>query len=196
MNAQTNSNSLSGEYYLKGVMETAAGFKLNTDSSFEFFFSYGALDRQAAGTWKVEGHNIIFNSSKKPATDFNLIESHKESTDSTIIFLKGLNKSISSYFYAVAINGKEKISAAANNDGIIILPVQKADTVEVYFEWCPEKKSVFNLNNSSNNFFTFELLPGITDVIFDNWKLSIGKNGISGQLPFAKDKLCVFEKNK
>lgn len=193
MEAQTHNSSLAGEYYLKGVMEVGAGFKLNADSSFEFFFSYGALDRQAAGTWKLEGNNIVFNSSKKPATDFNLIESHRESTDSTIIFLKGLNKSISSYFYAVAINGKEKHSAAANNDGIIILPVQKVDTVELYFEWCPEKKSVFNLNNSSNNFFTFELLPGITDVIFDNWKLSIDKNKISGQLPFAKDKFCVFE---
>ena len=34
-NAQKN---LAGEYYLQGVMEIASGFKLNADSSFEFYF--------------------------------------------------------------------------------------------------------------------------------------------------------------
>ena len=42
MNAK---NSLAGEYYLKAVMETASGFNPHSDSTFEFFFSYGALDR-------------------------------------------------------------------------------------------------------------------------------------------------------
>jgi hypothetical protein len=43
MMAQTN--NITGVYNLRGVMEMASGFKLNNDSSFEFYFSYGALDR-------------------------------------------------------------------------------------------------------------------------------------------------------
>jgi hypothetical protein len=39
MKAQTIfSSSPVGEYYLRGVMETACGFKLNEDSTFQFFF--------------------------------------------------------------------------------------------------------------------------------------------------------------
>ena len=38
MDAQ--SNSLVGEYSLVGVMETASGFRLNPDSTFDFYFSY------------------------------------------------------------------------------------------------------------------------------------------------------------
>jgi len=39
MEAQLQTDSITGAYYLKGVMETASGFKLNADSTFEFFFS-------------------------------------------------------------------------------------------------------------------------------------------------------------
>ena len=38
MQAQTKTDSPAGEYYLRGVMETAAGFKLNEDHTFNFFF--------------------------------------------------------------------------------------------------------------------------------------------------------------
>ena len=58
MEAQQKTNTAIGEYYLSGVMETASGFKLNPDSTFQFFFSYGALDRSGSGTWKQEGNNI------------------------------------------------------------------------------------------------------------------------------------------
>ena len=66
MDAQTNSRDYTGEYYLRGVMETASGFKLNPDSSFQFFFSYGALDRMGSGKWTVRGNELILNSRPRP----------------------------------------------------------------------------------------------------------------------------------
>ncbi len=36
--------NITGEYALTGVMEAGSAFKLNDDSSFEFYFSYGALN--------------------------------------------------------------------------------------------------------------------------------------------------------
>jgi hypothetical protein len=50
MHAQEHITGVTGEYYLEGVMETASVFQLNPDSSFNFFFSYGALDRSAKNT--------------------------------------------------------------------------------------------------------------------------------------------------
>ena len=38
MEAQQTIQTITGEYYLKGIMETASGFKLNEDSTFDFFF--------------------------------------------------------------------------------------------------------------------------------------------------------------
>ena len=64
MEAQKITDTIIGEYYLKGVRETASGFKLNADSTFEFFFSYGALDRMGSGTWQKQGDQIIFSSAK------------------------------------------------------------------------------------------------------------------------------------
>ena len=49
MNTPTIQSTVAGEYYLQGVMETASGFKLNEDSTFQFFFMYGAMDRVGEG---------------------------------------------------------------------------------------------------------------------------------------------------
>jgi hypothetical protein len=43
-----------GEYYFSR-QEMVAGFKFSPDGRFEFFYSYGAVDRNASGTFSVEG---------------------------------------------------------------------------------------------------------------------------------------------
>jgi hypothetical protein len=51
-------------------METASGFKINEDSSFEFYFSYGALDRYGSGKWNIKNDSIILNSKLFPRERF------------------------------------------------------------------------------------------------------------------------------
>ena len=50
--------TLAGEYYLEGVMETGSGLLLREDGTFEWFFTYGALDLGARGKWSREGDGI------------------------------------------------------------------------------------------------------------------------------------------
>jgi hypothetical protein len=50
--------SLAGEYHLEGVMETGSGLLLREDGTFVWFFSYGALDLGAKGTWQRAGDGI------------------------------------------------------------------------------------------------------------------------------------------
>ena len=73
MGAQQKTNTAIGEYYLSGVMETASGFKLNPDSTFQFFFSYGALDRMGSGKWVAKANEVILDSKPRPLHDFALI---------------------------------------------------------------------------------------------------------------------------
>lgn len=50
--------ALAGEYSLTGVMETGSGLRLRGDGSFEWYFSYGALDLGARGTWARTGDTV------------------------------------------------------------------------------------------------------------------------------------------
>ena len=45
-----------GEYHLTGVMETASGIRINQDSTFDFYFSYGAIDREGHGKWSYRNN--------------------------------------------------------------------------------------------------------------------------------------------
>jgi hypothetical protein len=54
----THNEPLAGEYHLDGVMETGSGLLLRADGSFEWFFSYGALDLGAKGRWTPNGNGI------------------------------------------------------------------------------------------------------------------------------------------
>jgi hypothetical protein len=68
-----------GEYYLEDVREMASGFLLKQDGSFQFFFTYGAVDRYGSGKWLQQEGRVILNSAPKPLYDFALVESKKTS---------------------------------------------------------------------------------------------------------------------
>jgi len=51
-------SALAGEYQLDGVMETGSGLLLRDDCSFEWYFSYGALDLGARGKWNRKDDEV------------------------------------------------------------------------------------------------------------------------------------------
>ena len=56
--APATQGTLAGEYHLEGVMETGSGLLLREDGTFEWFFTYGALDLGARGKWTREGDTV------------------------------------------------------------------------------------------------------------------------------------------
>jgi hypothetical protein len=56
--ARQDESALAGEYQLDGVMETGSGLLLRADGSFEWYFSYGALDLGARGKWTRKGDAV------------------------------------------------------------------------------------------------------------------------------------------
>ena len=56
--APATQSALAGEYHLDGVMETGSGLLLREDGTFEWFFTYGALDLGARGKWTREGDTV------------------------------------------------------------------------------------------------------------------------------------------
>ena len=151
---------IAGVYYLRGVMETASGFKLNEDSTFEFYFSYGALDRYGSGRWKVKNDSVILNSKSFPGKDFNIVDSSLTSDNSITIKIEDQNNNLYRFVYCLINTAVGNSLINADSDGMIILP--KADTIRLLFELSPERMSIFPVSNLKFNSYTFILNRGLS----------------------------------
>lgn len=195
MQAQQISNTIVGEYYLTGVMETASGFKLNADSTFDFFFSYGALDRSGKGTWRQEGSKLIFNS-KKGSNGFALINSKDTADENLTIRIREENQFLRSHVYAKIKQGQIESEGVSDNSGMISFPKQMVDSIILLLEFCPDKFFTYVIRNKSHNNFEFIFDKDIMDVFFEGLTLILNKeNELEGQHPLLKPGTYRFVKN-
>jgi len=194
MHAQTNP-SVTGEYYLSGVMETGSGFKLDPDSSFQFFFSYGALDRSGSGTWSVMDKKVVFNSRKYPGSDFALTADKKTDDAGMTIRITDANKIFLSHVHCILHSGGKQYEEFSNNEGLIRFPVKTAESLTLAFEFCPERSSTITLTDPTHNDLSFKFEPWIMEVFFNNFSLSITPEGLEGQHPLLKPGTYLFEKH-
>jgi len=193
--AQTQPASIAGEYYLTGVMETASGFQLNEDSSFQFFFSYGALDRYGKGKWRVHDRTVIFESLLKPTQDFKLMQSLESQTGKTSIQMKNMHPMLLQNVYCIVKSGSQRWEGKTNARGLVSFDTKKVDTIELLLEFCPEKKSVFTVNATSARKFEFEPEPWLMEVFFQNFRLQLTENGLTGGHPLSDKTGLYYQKN-
>lgn len=186
--------TIAGEYYLKGVMEMASGIKLNTDSSFEFFFSYGALDRSGAGKWSLKNNTIILNSPLPASQDFALVSNKTVNNDQLTIKILEQNPAFLSGVYAVIKSNDKEFEAVSNNNGEISFPKVRVDSITLRFDFCPEKKSVFTFIKKDDNYFEFRFEPTIMDINFENITLRLIDDGLEGQHPLLNKGIYQFKK--
>src|ERR1700745_1157118 len=99
--AQTDSSAIAGEYFLQGVMETASVILLKPDSSFEFFYSYGSVDRTGTGKWSINKGQLTLNSRPRPARDFKLDSSTSATANKITVRINCQNKMLLSYVHCV-----------------------------------------------------------------------------------------------
>jgi hypothetical protein len=69
--ASAQGDSLAGRYYLSGVREVGSELLLKQDGSYKWALSYGAMDQQSQGTWKVQDGKVVLTSQAlKPLRPF------------------------------------------------------------------------------------------------------------------------------
>ena len=185
-----------GEYFLYGEREVGAGFMIHPDSSYQFYLSYGALDRQSSGKWKIIGNEIILNSYDKSRQHFSLQKQEKIQGDGIKIIFSKTNPQMYDYLHAILITNGQTKEEKANKAGEIIFPNEKGDTLKLFFDWCPDKVSVFAIKESNNNNFTFTPLPSFTDIVFDELSMQLTADELSGPLTFLDEKKLRFKKGK
>ena len=188
-------STIPGEYYLRGVTEVASGFLIKPDSTFEFFFSYGALDRMGSGKWVAKGNEIILNSKPRPPHDFALINSKKVPGEFIAIKITDKNELLQRYVYAKLKFADTAMEDMANQKGEIKFPRKTIEKLSLQFEFCPEKISVFDLDKE-HNYFEFRFEPWIAEYSFDNFHLTIDGKDLIGKHPLLDEKEYHFEKSK
>jgi hypothetical protein len=193
--AAQNQSPLQGEYYLRGVMETASGFKLNRDSTFEFFYSYGALDRNGSGTWKQVGNTVIFNSLPQPPHDFALVRSEKVPGNLSTFRIVDNNEMLLRYVDVIFENGKAVVKKTTDSKGLIEIPKQPIDSLALLFTLCPDRYSVFPVSDKEHNYFEFRFEPWIVEVFFKNFILKVDKSNLAGKHPLLTGELFTYEKS-
>jgi len=184
-----------GEYYLRGVTEVASGFLLKPDSTFEFFFSYGALDRMGSGKWIGNGNEIIFNSKPRPPHDFALISSKKATDEFVTIKITDRNELLQRYVYAKVKFTDTVMEGMTNEKGEIKFPRKTMEDISLQFQFCPEKTSVFKPGNE-HNYFEFRFEPWISEYFFNDFHLTADGKDLKGKHPLLDEKEYRFEKSK
>ena len=146
----SNAQAITGEYFLTGVHETAAGFLLNADSTFQFFYSEGALDRQAKGVWSFDGRKVVFTTAAAPSSDYQLkSKSVKPGNDFTVRIIEP-NTILQRYVIVTVFSKEVETTNHTNNEGVAIFRSGKVDSMRLVFQFCPERSTTIKVEGKEN----------------------------------------------
>ena len=188
-------NSIPGEYHLQGVMETASAILLKPDSTFEIYFSYGAMDRQGHGKWQFRDGKIVLNSRPRPERDFALVTSKTTSDEFTTVKIVDSNAQVLPFFETLVKTAGGEKYGKMSQEGIFQIPKTKITGIDLFFTLAPERYTSFPVQ-SDDNYFEFRIEPWIIEIFVENITLKPEKNGLSGEHPLLKGDAFSYEKMK
>ncbi|ULQ57251.1 hypothetical protein KJS94_03435 [Flavihumibacter rivuli] len=189
------SGNVAGEYYLTGVRETASGFRLNQDNSFDFFFSQGAADRMGKGTWRKEGDFVHLSGQHWPGNDFKLLRETEVPSDSLFIQVNAPDPMYYPFTRCYLQRGGQYEDKQLRSDGRVYFANKHADTLFIQFELCPERATPFALKDLKGNLLEFSIEPWIMEVFIPSLTLRIEGNKLVGAHPLLKGEEFEYEKD-
>jgi len=194
-NAQDTA-TVAGVYFLTGVMETASVFELKPDSSFEFFFSQGALDRGGRGKWTVKNGHVILNSTAtRPPKDYAMVTSKAIPGHQTIIKMVDKNTMILSYSNVSLKTPAGLLNGRTNSHGELSFNQSGGTEISLLFRLCPDRESVFNID-PKHNYFEFRLEPWIAEIFFKDFSLQWEVGELTGAHPLLEGNEFRYVKEK
>ncbi len=172
--AAMSQSKIYGTYYFR-KQEMVAAFNFSADGKFEFFFSYGAVDRNARGTFSIVGDTVKLNSEKKGGKDFTVTKQSKTGTGYKLQFQhpnKYLLENIISIF---VVNGKVQ-QLTTDSEGMLKVDLPRCDTIYVHHALYPDISTMVKDKKNTNNNFTISLNPSLEQVSFKWLDLIIAKD--------------------
>jgi hypothetical protein len=179
-----------GDYQLRGVMETASGFRLSSNGAYQFFLIYGSADETDVGTWQLKDSTVILHTTapnNDPLIEF--LRSSKDDFDGVRVHFEGEGAALATLATTVVLSahGREfRANEVSNNykqSRSAAPPIQKISVsffgaMRVYrpFEFEP-------LDPSHNNYVFRATTGNYGSVRFDGTRLQIGDNELFLMLP-------------
>lgn len=157
--------SFVGRWHLRGKAEMAAGFDFRPDSTFQFYFSYGASDRVAKGTWKAKGDTVFLKSNKPPGKDFSIL---KQSAGGKEFHIRVVDKNplLVDQVRCYAFAGGSPQIFESDRQGEIHIPWQQCDSLYLQHPMFPDIASRIMGKNNPNRNFEVGLQPSLMEVSF------------------------------
>lgn len=163
--------TLEGEYNFH-QQEMVTGFKFTADGKFQFYYSYGAADRTATGTYAIEGKTIKLKSEKEPGKDFTVINQSKHGFGYTLKF-EDENKYLVTNIRCSFFVGGERHDEYTDNEGIVKVDYPNCDSIFAFHELFPDFVTKIKDEKNENNNFTLKLNPSLAEVSFKGIDLTI-----------------------
>jgi len=183
-----------GEYYFRKT-EMVAGFNFSADGTFRFFFSYGAVDRNASGTFEVDGNTLRLTSDKVAGRDFTITSQEKKGRGYSIAFShpgKYLLENIRCQFF---VDGKME-EAFTDPEGKIHIDLTHCDSIYVQHLLYPDIATLVKNASNENNRFALTLNNTLEQVSFKGIDFKIENEKTISCIPnyFLPMKDIKFEK--
>jgi len=156
--------TVEGEYYFR-KMEMASGFNFTHDGKFQFFYTYGAIDRTATGSFTIEGDTLKLKSNKEPGKDFSVVSEAKQGDGYTIIF-RHSNKYLLKNIICIFVAGGKSHEAYSDENGQAHIDLPHCDTIYVIHNLFPDIPTLVKDEKNKNDRFTLELKPSLEQVSF------------------------------
>lgn len=163
--------SLDAVYQLYGKMEMASAFKFNPDHTFEFYYSYGAVDRQASGTYKLEGNNIILTSDKAAGQDFHIIKESKGNKPQIKVTVP--QPWFASNVVCRFIKGDQEEYVQTDDSGVAESTYSDCDVIMVLHGLYPDEWTVIKSTENQHQRFEIGLNPSLEKVSFKGTIITI-----------------------
>lgn len=177
-----------GDYYLTGVMETGCGIKLNQDNTFEFFYSYGALDRHGYGSWKkLSETEIELNTNYENLAPFTIILEEKRTHTGTLISIPNYNKMLLDNTKIEIVSGDIKEETIADKNHFFVFKSEKSDKIIVTCLFYFDNFATLSPNDPENNYFELAPNHNLPLVHFDHSKFKLEENALVGKLHLLDD---------
>ena len=182
-----------GIYYLHGIKETSSGFRLNPDGTFQFFFTYGALDRYGSGTWKLDSDTVVLQSLPWPGHDFTLAASGNVDDDLVTVKILG-NPQLVRHVFVSLDDGETGTWVKTNAHGEAGFRKRSVSSISIVFEFCPERYTKVIIENPNLNYFELRFDQWLMEVFFKNFVLKIEKYALSGKHPLMRGEKYEYER--
>ena len=180
---QLAEKDVAGEFMLSGVMETAAGFLLKPDHTFQYGFTYGAADKNGKGTWKLTGNKLVLNSPHaQPTSDFVLKYSKASGNNEIVVLIK--DEAGNFYPYVKCrLASDPATEITTNNKGEASFKSIGNGVLELYHPVFSTRISQIKLDKKHNRFIVYPAYS-LAEVFFKNFTLQIEKDHLkSSELP-------------